>query len=86
MIKDAQGRKWFMRFKQYREGWAWEARFGSRNGNQGQSSVETFATKALAEEDARREIPSYDAVAQMQEFFRRLKLRRTECQLTAEDP
>ena len=26
MIKDAQGRKWFMRFRRYRNGWHWEAR------------------------------------------------------------
>jgi hypothetical protein len=26
MIKDTKGRKWFLRFKQYREGWAWDAK------------------------------------------------------------
>jgi len=25
MIKDTKGRKWLMRFKQYRQGWHWDA-------------------------------------------------------------
>lgn len=60
MIKDAKGRKWFMRFKRYRQGWHWDA----RHGNCGQSSGRRFfKTKALAEADARRVIPSHDAIA-----------------------
>jgi hypothetical protein len=83
VIKDAKGRKWFMRFKQHRQGWYWEA----RHGNQGQSSgwSSFFETKALAEEDARRSIQNRDAIAEMQEYFRRLRKQGTECQLTAAD-
>jgi hypothetical protein len=82
MIKDAKGRKWFMRFKQYQTGWQWNARCG----NHGQSSgAELFATKALAEADARRVIPSRDVVAIARELTRCLMLRGSECQLTADD-
>ena len=39
-----------------------------------------FKTKARAEEDARRVIQSFDAVAGSREYFRRLRKRGTECQ------
>jgi len=80
VIKDTQGRKWFMRFRQYRNGWHWEA----RHENLGQEGG-MFETKALAEADAYDVIRSRDAVAGMQEFFRRLRQRGTPCQLTSED-
>jgi hypothetical protein len=86
MIRDAKGRKWFMRFKQYRQGWQWEANLGKPHTQaQGCAWNEFFATKALAEEDARRTIQSRDAVAMMREYFRRLQMRGTECRLTAAD-
>jgi hypothetical protein len=82
MIKDAKGRKWAMRFKQYQEGWLWEARWK----NNGQSSgVMLFETKALAEDDARRRIQGRDAIALTAEYFRRLERRGSVCQLTATD-
>jgi|GraSoiStandDraft_17_1057272.scaffolds.fasta_scaffold1317181_2 hypothetical protein len=82
MIKDAKGRKWSMRFKHYQEGWQWDARCG----NHGQSSGENlFATKALAEANARHSIQSFDAIAAGGEYFRRLRKRGSECQLTADD-
>lgn len=81
MIKDAKGRKWFMRFKQYRDGWRWDARHGAT----GQGSVASFATKALAADDAAHRIRSSDAIAEGAEAFRRLRKRGTECQLTAAD-
>ena len=84
MIRDAKGRKWFMRFKQYQQGWKWEARHD--NCGQGCGWDEFFATRALAEEDARRTIAGSDAIAQSAEFFRRLELRGgVECQLTDAD-
>jgi hypothetical protein len=70
-----------MRFKQYQTGWAWEARCG----NCGQSSKAEFATKVLAEDNARQEIQGFDAIAASKEYFRRLRKRGTECQLTADD-
>ena len=81
MIKDAQGRKWFMRFKQYRNGWHWEA----WHKNAGQEAGQMFKTKAAAEADARRIIQGHDAIAQMREYSSRLRKRGTECQLTAAD-
>jgi hypothetical protein len=82
MIRDAQGRKWRMRFKRYQQGWQWEA----RHGGYGQSSgMRFFATKALAEADARHTIQSRDAIAASREYFRRLARRGSECQLTAAD-
>jgi hypothetical protein len=81
MIKDAKGRKWFMRFKQHQTGWYWEA----RHGNSGQASTQGFETKALAEDDARRSIQGRDAIAAMAEHFRRLRKRGSECRLTAAD-
>lgn len=94
MIKDAQGRKWLMRFK-YRDqpfaprngalrrfvasgrvkivdqrGWHWEA----RHEDHGQSSwPRLFATKALAEANARKVISSRDSIAESVEYFRRLE-------------
>ena len=59
MIKDTKGRKWFMRFRQYRNGWHWEA----QHGNAGREAGETFRTKALAEDDARRSIQSFNSIA-----------------------
>jgi hypothetical protein len=81
MVKDAQGRKWFMRFKQYREGWQWNA----RHGGQGIESWTLFPTRALAEDDARRFIRSCDHVAEAKEYARCLMLRGSECRLTPED-
>ena len=52
MIRDLKGRKWFMRFRQWRNGWSWEAECG----NSGQASDRTFKTKALAEAAARKAI------------------------------
>jgi hypothetical protein len=84
MIKDAQGRKWFMRFRQYQQGWQWNARCGSVNLIQ--SSAETlYATKAAAVAAAERAITSSDAVATAKEFWRRVVGRGSECQLTADD-
>jgi hypothetical protein len=69
MIKDMQGRKWFMRFKRYRQGWRWEA----RHGNHGQSSgMRFFQTKAHAETDARRQLQGRDAIAAAAEYLRRV--------------
>jgi hypothetical protein len=83
MIRDTKGRKWNMRFRQYREGWKWEARHD--NCGQGCGWDEFFATRALAEADARRTIAGSDAIAQAKEHFRRLRLRGAECQLTDAD-
>jgi hypothetical protein len=83
MIRDAKGRKWFMRFRQYREGWHWSAL--NKDGGGGVDAGECFPTKALAEEDARSYIQSRDNVAYAQEYMRRLCMRGTECRLTAED-
>ena len=81
MIKDAQGRKWFMRFKQYRNGWHWTA----RHDDFGQEAGRTFPTKAEAVADAERTIQSHDAIAQGKEYFRRLAERGSERRLTPED-
>lgn len=60
MIVDAQGRRWNMRFKRYQLGWQWTA---SHNGY-GRTSGETlFATKALAEADAKHSIQSFGSIA-----------------------
>ena len=83
MIRDAKGHKWFMRFKQYREGWNWDA--CNYDGGGGITSFKLFPTKADAEADARRSIQSCDHVAYAKEFARRLILRGTECSLTPED-
>jgi hypothetical protein len=83
MIRDAKGHKWFMRFKQYRDGWRWDAR--SECGRGGIQSWEPFPTRAAAEDDARRYIQSGDRIAEAKEYTRRLKMRGTECRLTPED-
>ena len=62
MIKDAKGRKWHMRFRQYRQGWQWEAQCRRHHIGQGCGWDEFFATKALAEDDARRRIQSRGGV------------------------
>ena len=85
MIRDAQGRKWFMRFRHYKNGWWWQARCDPRKSNLGLEANAMFKTKALAERDARTSIQSKDHVAEMAEFFRRLNKRGSECQLTRED-
>jgi hypothetical protein len=87
VIKDAKGRKWAMRFKQYQQGWQWDARLGSRDGNTGTSSAREnfFETKAAAEDDARRYFETHDVVALTKEFFTRLAKRGTVCRLTAAD-
>src|SRR5262249_27664202 len=51
MIRDARGHKWYIRFKQYREGWQWTA---THDGHGITSDLKLFATRALAEDDARR--------------------------------
>jgi hypothetical protein len=82
VIKGAKGRKWFLRFRQYQQGWSWDAKcrgLGQTSGD------EFFATRADAEADARRAITSHDAFALSAEFFSRVRLRGTPCQLTAED-
>jgi hypothetical protein len=81
MIKDAQGRKWAMRFKQYSDGWQWNARWK----NLGQSSDALFPTKVLAEDNARRFIQGHNAVAHAAEFWSRVAKRGSECRLTPED-
>jgi len=73
MIKDAQGRKWSVRFKHSPYGWRWDA----RHGNYGQCSTGTpFATKDEAEADARRSIQGSDAIAESAEYLRRLQASR----------
>jgi hypothetical protein len=54
MIKDAKGRKWLLRFKQYRQGWHWDARWKESFGQS--SGMRLFKTEARAEQDARRVI------------------------------
>jgi hypothetical protein len=82
VIRDAQGRKWFLRFKQYQVGWYWNARCGGH----GRGPSGPFATKAEAVADARRSITSdFDQIAAGAEFFRRIQMRGTECQFTAAD-
>jgi len=83
MIRDAKGHKWYMRFKQYREGWQWDAH--NKDGGGGITSFKLFATRAAAEDDARRYIQSWDHVAYAKEYTRLLRLRGSECQLTPED-
>jgi hypothetical protein len=83
MIRDAKGHKWYMRFKQYRDGWRWDAR--SECGRGGIDSYDPFPTRVAAEDDARRYIQSWDHVAYAKEYTRLLRLRGSECQLTPED-
>ena len=82
MIRDRKGRKWYMRFKQYRGGWQWDARHG---GHGIDSGLQLFRTKALAEDDARRFIQAWDHVAWSKEYIRLLAMRGSECRLTPED-
>jgi hypothetical protein len=82
MIRDAKGRKWFMRFKQYRNGWHWDAQCEKGSGME---AGRTFETKLLAEADARRAIQGKDHIAWWQEYRRRLEMRGSECRLTADD-
>ena len=82
MIRDAKGRKWSMRFKQYRNGWHWEAK---HNKNGGFEAGQMFKTKAAAEADARSSIQDRDPIAMWGEYFSRLRKRGTECQLTITD-
>ena len=56
MIKDLKGRKWFLRFRQYTQGWYWEAKCEGKDMRQ-TADMRFFKTKALAEADARRRIP-----------------------------
>ena len=76
MIKDAKGRKWAMRFKQYKDGWSWEA----RHENSGCGAGQAFATKALAEADAIRFIRGHDAIAAGPGIFRPHKRARRRMQ------
>jgi hypothetical protein len=82
MIRDAKGRKWYLRFKQYRNGWYWEAQC---KGHGQSSGWNFFPTRALAETDARRCISTFDAIAASAEFIRLLQRRGSECRLTAAD-
>jgi hypothetical protein len=82
MIKDAKGRKWAMRFKQYRQGWSWEGSW--KNLGQGSGMV-FFESRAAAMAEAERVIRSHDAVAEAVEYFRRVAKRGAPCQLTAAD-
>jgi hypothetical protein len=70
-----------MRFKQYQNGWHWDA----RHGGQGMEAGRVFDTKALAIADARRAIQSRDHIAESREHMRRVLMRGTPCQLTADD-
>jgi hypothetical protein len=87
VIRDAKGRKWFLRFKRYQDGFQWDAQLRDPDPNIGRSSgTRLFATRADAEADAGRSILEFDQVAHGQEFFRRLQMRGgTVCQLTAAD-
>jgi hypothetical protein len=71
MIKDKKGRPWKLQFRRSRYGWTWDARW-SDYGQRGGHNI-PFATKELAEADAWREVASSDAVADTEEFFRRLR-------------
>jgi hypothetical protein len=84
MIRDAKGHKWFMRFKQYREGWQWDA-YNHDGGGGIDSGDQLFPTKALAEDHARHFIRSYDHVAWRRVYSRLLLERGSECRLTPED-
>jgi hypothetical protein len=82
VIRDAKGRKWFIRIRRYSNGFHWDARCGGL----GRSAGEMFATKAEAEADVRRSITSdFDQFAASAEFFRRVQMRGSECRLTAAD-
>jgi hypothetical protein len=82
MIRDTKGRKWFMRFRQYREGWHWVAK------NPNASDIfakRCFPTKELALEDARSYLQGPDHAAQMQEYIRRLQQGRPWARQLAEE-
>ena len=64
MIKDAKGRKWLLRFRQYQNGWHWQAQFESSGSGFIQRAIKTFKTKALAEANARKVIQGSDVVAE----------------------
>jgi hypothetical protein len=66
MIKDAKGRKWFLRFKQSSNGWHWRA----RHENLGREAGIVFPTKGLARNDAYRVIAGRDVIAEKQEYWR----------------
>jgi hypothetical protein len=70
-----------MRFRQYREGWAWEARCGDF----GKRSSRCFPSREHAIADAERSIAQCDNLAEAREFMRRLRLRGSVCQLTPWD-
>jgi hypothetical protein len=82
MIRDAQGHKWFMRFKEYRDGWQWTAT-GPNCGIT--SGLKLFPTRAAAEDDARRCLQSHDRVVWSREYIRLVMKRGSTCSLTAED-
>jgi hypothetical protein len=81
MIRDAKGRKWLMRYKQYQQGWHWDA----QHHGHGIESNKGFETRALAEADARVAIQGRDTIALSQEYTRRLLMRGSECRLTDDD-
>jgi hypothetical protein len=82
MIKDATGRKWFMRFKEYRDGWRWTAQ---TIGGCIESGFRPFRSRAAAENNARRYFQSRDPIAAMNEMTSRLLKRGTFCGLTSKD-
>jgi hypothetical protein len=82
MIRDTQGRKWYMRFKQYRQGWQWDA---CHDGCGFDSGEQLFPTRALAEDHARSFLRRWDHVAWRKVYTRLLLLRGSECSLTPED-
>jgi hypothetical protein len=82
MIKDATGRKWYMRFTLYRQGWHWEAWHDCHSYNSGPNF---FRTKARAEAAARSAIQNSDVLAGVMEFYRLWGKRGTICSLTPND-
>jgi hypothetical protein len=80
--RDPKGRKWNMRFRQWQQGWTWEARH--KNGH-GVSSSEFYETRELAQAAGRRAIETTDHIAESEEYFARVCERGTECQLTDSD-
>jgi hypothetical protein len=80
MIRDAKGRKWFMRFKHHSNGWRWIA----RNENAGLEADTVFPTRRMAMNDAYRVISGRDIVAERQEYWRSIVKRElTDNELSA---
>src|SRR6266849_4134451 len=85
MIRDAKGRKWFLRFRHWQQGWTWEAKCKNVNVGTGSALNEFFPSRDLALADATKTLRSRDVIAESQTFLARLMKRGTECRLTAED-